>query len=45
MMMLCSKKNELGVVESHAYTLIDAYDIPGHPKLVKIRNPWGFKII
>jgi len=31
---------ECGLIEDHAYTVIDAYEINGH-RLLKIRNPWG----
>jgi len=31
---------EVGLIEGHAYSVIDAYEINGK-KLLKIRNPWG----
>jgi hypothetical protein len=50
MMGLCSNSNvsrDTGLVGPHAYTLISAHKVAGHPELFKLRNPWGhfeFKI-
>lgn len=33
-------EKEYGLVENHAYTVIDAVEIKGN-RLLKIRNPWG----
>ncbi len=35
-----SASKEVGLVQSHAYTVISCYNIDGL-KLMKIRNPWG----
>ncbi|XP_052077597.1 calpain-15-like [Mytilus californianus] len=31
----------LGLITSHAYSLLDVYDMDTGEKLLKIRNPWG----
>jgi hypothetical protein len=44
MMGLCSLANvsrDTGLVGPHAYTLISAHKVNGHPELYKLRNPWG----
>lgn len=33
-------KNALGIVQGHAYSILDACSIDGF-KLIQLRNPWG----
>lgn len=34
--------NQMGLVSSHAYSLLGAYFLPdSKTKIIKLRNPWG----
>lgn len=36
-----TKKNKVGLVMGHAYTVLKAQELSNGVKLIKIRNPWG----
>jgi hypothetical protein len=38
-----SHTSSLGIVQGHAYSILDAYEVEGN-KLLQIRNPWGNSI-
>lgn len=40
-MTLGAIENDLGIISHHAFTLISVYELDGHPRLLKVRNPWG----
>lgn len=37
-----SANSKLGIVQSHAYTVLKLADVDGH-KLIQLRNPWGHR--
>ena len=36
-----TQRNECGLAEGHAYTVLGAFMLSNGSRIVKIRNPWG----
>jgi len=36
-----NKANEMGIVSSHAYSILKVFEMKNGVRIVKMRNPWG----